>query len=87
MEEENPEPKEATEYTKKKNTDFRKTLPMDDGTDASNVARGFIATRKNPIIEKQEPNAWQPISWDLSKSDFVKGQAPETVNPSLWLSK
>ena len=84
MEEENPEPKEATEYTKKKNTDFRKTLPMDDGTDASNVARGFIATRKNPIIEKQEPNAWQPISWDLSKSDFVKGQAPETVNPSLW---
>ena len=84
MEEESRHPKEATEFTVKENKAFKKTLPSDDGTDAANVAKGFIATRTNPIIEKHEPNAWQPISWDLSKSDFVKGESPETVNPSLW---
>ena len=78
------QPKKATKYTKSKNKDFAKSLPVDDGTDAANVARGFIATRENPVIEKHEPNAWQPISWDLSKSNFVKGESPETVNPSLW---
>tara|TARA_Y100000590_G_scaffold116958_1_gene133563 strand:+ start:3681 stop:5603 length:1923 start_codon:yes stop_codon:yes gene_type:complete len=78
------QPKKATKYTKSKNKDFAKSLPVDDGTDAANVARGFIATRDNPVIEKHEPNAWQPISWDLSKSNFVKGESPETVNPSLW---
>ncbi len=78
------QPKKATKYTKSKNKDFAKSLPADDGTDAANVARGFIATRENPVIEKHEPNAWQPISWDLSKSNFVKGESPETVNPSLW---
>ena len=78
------QPKKATKYTKSKNKDFAKSLPVDDGTDAANVARGFIATRENPVLEKHEPNAWQPISWDLSKSNFVKGESPETVNPSLW---
>ena len=84
MEDESRQAKQATEFTKKENEDFQKSLPPDDGTDAANVAKGFIATRTNPIIEKLEPNAWQPISWDLSKSDFVKGESPETVNPSLW---
>ena len=78
------QPKKATEFTKRSNSDFAESLPIDDGTDANNVAKGFIATRENPIIEKLEPNAWQPISWDLSKSNFVQGEAPETVNPSLW---
>ncbi len=84
MENESRQPKQATEFTRKENKAFKDTLPSDDGTDAANVAKGFIATRTNPIIEKHEPNAWQPISWDLSKSDFVKGESPETVNPSLW---
>ena len=84
MEDSLRQPKKATKYTKSKNKDFAKSLPVDDGTDAANVARGFIATRENPVIEKHEPNAWQPISWDLSKSNFVKGESPETVNPSLW---
>ena len=84
MEDESRQAKQATEFTKKENRAFQKSLPLDDGTDAANVAKGFIATRTNPIIEKLEPNAWQPISWDLSKSDFVEGESPETVNPSLW---
>ena len=63
---------------------FAASLPPDDGTDAADVARGFIATRTDPVIDKIEPNPWLPISWDLSKSDFVHGPCPDTVNPSLW---
>ena len=63
---------------------FAATLPPDDGTDAADVARGFIATRAEPVIEKITPNAWLPVTWDLSQSDFVHGPCPDTVNPSLW---
>ncbi len=76
--------KPATAKTRSDLETFTATLPDDDGTDAVDVARGFIATRTEPIIEKIHPNAWLPVSWDLSKSDFVKGPCPETVNPSLW---
>ena len=78
------QPKPATEETRRAIETFTSTLPFDDGSDLANVSRGFIATRKNPIIERHNPNPWQPHSWDLSKSDFVHGPMPSTVNPSLW---
>ena len=55
MEDESRQAKQATEFTKKENRAFQKSLPLDDGTDAANVAKGFIATRTNPIIEKVRP--------------------------------
>ena len=76
--------KPATSFVRADNEAFAASLPHDDGTDAADVARGFIATRTEPIIEKIHPNPWLPISWDLSKSDFVHGSCPDTVNPSLW---
>ena len=76
--------KPATVQTRADLEAFAATLPPDDGTDAADVARGFIATRTEPVIEKITPNAWLPVSWDLSKSDFVHGPCPDTVNPSLW---
>ena len=77
MEEESRHPKEATEFTVKENKAFKKTLPSDDGTDAANVAKGFIATRTNPIIEKHEPNACSPslgifLSQISSKGNLLK---------------
>jgi alkyl sulfatase BDS1-like metallo-beta-lactamase superfamily hydrolase len=76
--------KPATARTRADIEAFATSLPPDDGTDAADVARGFIATRTDPVIDKIEPNPWLPISWDLSKSDFVHGPCPDTVNPSLW---
>ena len=38
MEDESRQAKQATEFTKKENEDFQKSLPPDDGTDAANVA-------------------------------------------------
>ncbi|MDP6077379.1 MAG: MBL fold metallo-hydrolase, partial [Acidimicrobiales bacterium] len=77
-------PKPATSHTKADLEAFDASLPPDDGSDAADVARGFIATRTEPVIEKIQPNEWLPVSWDLSRSDFVKGPTPDTVNPALW---
>ena len=72
------------QHTRKVLQDFSASLPDDDGTDAANVARGFLGTRAEPIIERDQPSAWQPAAFDLSRSDFVTGAAPSTVNPALW---
>ncbi len=77
-------PKPATAHTRADLEAFAASLPPDDGTDAADVARGFIGTRTEPVIPKIQPNQWMPVAWDLSKSDFVKGPAPDTVNPALW---
>jgi len=77
-------PRPATPQTRADLEAFAASLPPDDGSDAANVARGFIATRAEPIIDRIDPNPWMPIAWDLSKSDFVEGPAPDTVNPALW---
>ncbi len=77
-------PKPATPHTRTDLDAFAASLPPDDGRDAANVARGFIATRAEPVIDRIDPNPWMPIAWDLSRSDFVEGPAPDTVNPALW---
>ena len=77
MSDDSLQPKPATDHTRAAIDSFAATLPLDDGTDAANVARGFIATRSEPIIERHAPNPWQPHSWDLSRSDFVHGPVPK----------
>jgi len=56
------------------------TLPAEDGRDTDFAARGFIATRSDPIIRNA---AGKPV-FNLAAYDFVTGPAPATVNPSLW---
>lgn len=58
----------------------RASLPADDGQDEEFATRGFIATAKDPQIR----NAQGAVVWDMSRLDWVKGDAPPTVNPSLW---
>ena len=77
-------PKPAEASTKKDIENFTNSLPVDNGADAGNVARGFIATRTDPIIPRPESSPQQNPVWDLSRSEFVNDPLPETVNPSLW---
>ena len=53
---------------------------VEDGRDAEFAARGFIATRANPVIKAADGHT----VWNLAAYDFVAGPAPATVNPSLW---
>ena len=56
------------------------SLPFSDTRDFDFARRGFIATRADPIIR----NAAGGVVWDLTYYDFTRGDAPDTVNPSLW---
>ncbi len=58
----------------------RASLPKDNGNDAQFAAQGFIATRTDPIIRNKDG---KPV-WSLAAYDWMKGDAPPTVNPSLW---
>lgn len=55
-------------------------LPFDDTRDFERADKGFIATRKDPIIKNPDGS----VAMDLSWFDFLKKDAPATVNPSLW---
>ncbi|MAI89089.1 alkyl sulfatase dimerization domain-containing protein [Ponticaulis sp.] len=71
---------EATETTQAYNEAFAADLPWGDDADFERAARGFIATRENPLIT----TASGGTVVDLSAYDFAEGDAPDTVNPSLW---
>ena len=57
-----------------------KNLPAEGTRDAADAARGFLATRKDPVILGANG---KPV-WNLDAYAFVTGPAPDTVNPSLW---
>ncbi|RYF94215.1 MAG: MBL fold metallo-hydrolase [Caulobacteraceae bacterium] len=55
-------------------------LPFADDQDFDFARRGFVATRADPLIRRADGG----VAWDLSAYDFIKGEAPASVNPSLW---
>ncbi|MEV4687745.1 alkyl/aryl-sulfatase [Microbacterium sp. LWH3-1.2] len=55
-------------------------LPFDDVDDFAAADRGFIGTLDDPTIRNDKGE----VVWDASTFDFVAGDAPDTVNPSLW---
>ncbi|MDR3507005.1 MAG: alkyl sulfatase dimerization domain-containing protein [Caulobacteraceae bacterium] len=67
-------------YTQAAQAEVLRTSPFADRQDFDFARRGFVATRTDPLIRNA---AGQPV-WDLSAFDFLKGEAPATVNPSLW---
>ncbi len=70
----------ATSATLAANAAFNETLPWADNEDEALAARGFIATLDDPVIR----GAKGQVVYDLSAFDFAEGEAPDTVNPSLW---
>ncbi len=58
----------------------RQLVAADDRKDFEFAERGFIATRKDPIIKRPDGRA----AYDLSSYAFLDGAAPDTTNPSLW---
>ncbi len=71
---------EATTSTKEVREKILKELPFSNKQDFDFAARGFIATLDDPKIKDDNGK----IVFDLSSYDFLKGEAPETANPSLW---
>ncbi len=56
------------------------TLPFDDTSDFEAATRGFLGALEPPIVRDREGR----VVWDLHSYAFLEGEAPPTVNPSLW---
>ncbi len=56
-------------------------LDFSNRLDFEFASRGFIATREDPVIMRDDGTG---IAFDLSSYGFLAGNVADTVNPSLW---
>ncbi len=56
------------------------TLPFSDTQDFEDATRGLIAHRRPNAVVGDDGN----VVWDNDSYDFLRGDAPDSVNPSLW---
>lgn len=72
----------ATAKTIQANRQVASQLNLADQQDFEDARRGLIASPKNLQI----PSLTDPTKkvWDMTAYDFIQGDAPDTVNPSLW---
>lgn len=74
------EMKPASEFTKAVQQRALAKLPAEDGRDEKWAWQGFIGTLEDPVSRMANGDiVYDPTSWD-----WMKGEAPPTVNPSLW---
>ena len=71
---------QASDYTRKHNQALLETLPFDDKTDFEQASKGFIGNDPELTLVGEDGQ----LLWRIADYDFVQGDAPDTVNPSLW---
>jgi alkyl sulfatase BDS1-like metallo-beta-lactamase superfamily hydrolase len=76
----------ATDATIEANHQVRKALPLDDPRDFEDATRGLIAAPEALRIKGPESDGMlgEDFVWDMPAYGFIEGEAPDTVNPSLW---
>ena len=74
------QPKPATEHTKETQARVREELNFADRQSFDDAQRGFIASIDPITIKRPDGH----ITYDLEQLSFLDGEAPDTVNPSLW---
>lgn len=72
--------KPATPITERANQAVGRSLALNDKRDFEDATRGLIATLPDPLVKTADGK----LVWDANRFDFVQGDAPATVNPSLW---
>lgn len=72
---------DATQHTKEINEKYMKELQFSNKDDFELASKGLIEAVPNLVIKG--PSAAMP-AWDMTHYGFLKGDAPPTVNPSLW---
>jgi len=71
--------RDATELTRQNNLQWLQRLPFADRSDFDNARRGLLEAVDQAVV-----NADGKTVWDLHRYAFLNGEAPATVNPSLW---
>jgi alkyl sulfatase BDS1-like metallo-beta-lactamase superfamily hydrolase len=74
------QPKDAEPATRQANAEVLRSLPFGDRTDFDDAQRGFIASLPHDIMSGDG----QRTIWSMRPYAFENGEAPATVNPSLW---
>ncbi len=69
-----------TEITAEANKAVLESLPFSDQQDFEDARRGLIASMPDLQVEDRNGNS----VWNQSSYKFIKGDAPDSVNPSLW---
>jgi linear primary-alkylsulfatase len=80
MAQQGTESKGATANTERANTAVRQAITMNDKQDVEDATRGLMAQLKDPIVKAADGR----VVWNTQRYEFVKGDPPATVNPSLW---
>ncbi|MBA0050911.1 MBL fold metallo-hydrolase [Streptomyces sp. AJS327] len=73
-------PKPAQPFVTQQQTEVRERLPFADRQDFEDAARGLIARREPGVVTAADGR----VVWDNDAYAFLEGDAPDTVNPSLW---
>ncbi|MFE6254164.1 alkyl/aryl-sulfatase [Agromyces sp. NPDC057865] len=74
------EQREPSEAVTAANQAALAALPFDDDADFAAADRGFVGTLDDPAVRDEGGT----VVWDASSFDFVDGDAPTSVHPSLW---
>lgn len=70
----------ASESVTGANGGLREQLPFDDQRDFEDTDRGFLGSISPGVVHAADGH----VVWDADAYAFVTGDAPATVNPSLW---
>ena len=80
MAQQGTESKGATANTERANAAVRQAMTMNDKQGFEDATRGLMAQLKDPIVKAADGR----VVWNTQRYEFVKGDPPATVNPSLW---
>ncbi|MFJ8253462.1 alkyl/aryl-sulfatase [Streptomyces sp. NPDC094466] len=73
-------PKAASPTVARNQQVLRDSLPFADVQDFEDARRGLIARRRPNAVTADDGT----VVWDNDSYTFLEGEAPDTVNPSLW---
>ncbi|BDZ54960.1 hypothetical protein GCM10025870_20330 [Agromyces marinus] len=71
---------DATEAIRSANNRLADELPFDDRRDLEAAERGFLGAPATGAVADADGR----VVWDADRDAFLTGDAPATVNPSLW---
>lgn len=72
--------KDATSQTAEKNAEWYNKLDFSDQNEFANAERGLLESSDGIVIRNEDGTT----AWDLESLGDLSGDAPDTVNPSLW---
>ena len=73
-------PNPASSTTERANAAMLQDVAAFDPDDFANASRGKLAELPDPVVKREDGG----VAWDARRYDFLAGDAPDTVNPSLW---